>query len=111
VAGEKQMQEVDPKVTLTFEREGAETTQMTVDGYVLVAWNVDAEGLKHPVINTSEPVQQAGNDLVHAVGALSLAMEKHPVDGVQVMGKLVKAAMSKGMGMLEAATRGEVPEG
>lgn len=105
------MQEVDQRVTLSFEREGAETTQMTVDGYVLIAWNVDDEGLKYPVVSTSEPVEDAGNDIVHAAGALALAMSKHPAEGVQVMGKLIRASMSKGMGMLEAAASGELAEG
>lgn len=99
------------KVKITFEVDGQEPQMMEVDGYVMVAWNVDGEGKKLPVLNTSTPVNEAGNDLVHTVGAIALAMTRHPVDGVRVMGELVKAAMSKGMGMLEAATKGEIPEG
>ena len=104
------MQPIDQRVTLSFARPGSEDTQMTVDGYVLVAWNVDEKGLKFPVINTSEPAEEAGDDMVHAMGALALGMEKHSNPGVQVMGKLVKAAMANGMGMIEAAAKGEIPE-
>lgn len=98
------------KVKLTFERDGEES-QMGIDGYVLVAWNVDHEGKKLPVVNTSEPTAEAGSDLVHAVGALALAMSRHPVESVQLMGRLVKSTLTQGMGMLEAASQGEFPEG
>jgi len=98
------------KVTLTFEMAGQEPQMMEVDGYVMVAWNVDPDGKKLPVLNTSSPIHEAGEDLSHTVGAIALAMTRHPVDGVKVMGELVKAAMSKGMGMLEAASKGEIPD-
>lgn len=98
------------QVKLTFARDGEES-EMEVDGYVLVAWNVDHEGKKFPVVNTSEPTAEAGSDIVHAVGALALVMKRHPVESVRLMGELVQATLSKGMGMLEAASKGEIPEG
>ena len=97
------------KVTLTFERDGEEQ-QMAVDGYVLVAWNVDHEGKKLPVVNTSEPTAVAGSDLVHAAGALALAMERHPVPAVALVGRLMKATMERGLEAMEAASQGEIAD-
>jgi hypothetical protein len=99
------------KTKITIHRPEKEPGELECDGFVAITWNVDEGGKKLPVLVTSTPFEEDGTDVVQATGALALLMSRHPAPGVQVMGKLVKAAMENGFGMIEAAAKDEIPEG
>jgi hypothetical protein len=98
------------KNKLTIDRPDAGGGSMECDGFVLLAWNVGEDGMKIPVLHTSSPFEDDGSDVVHTVGALALLMEKHDSVGVKMMGRNVRAIMTKGFEMLESAASSEVPE-
>ena len=96
-------------IKISFER-GGHTQELSCDGYVLVAWNLKEDGTKvfPPLINASTPPDVSGTDMVYAVGSLALAMEGSEDKSVQLVGKLMRTSLEKGLTLLEAATESGV---
>jgi len=99
------------KTKVTLERPDGSESEMDCDGVVMVAWNLNPDGTKAPVLVTSPtPFDEDGSDVVGAVGALAILMTRHTAPGIQVMGELVKAAMAKGLAELKAAVGSDIPD-
>lgn len=97
---------------ITIERNGR-VSELECDEYVLLTWNMELDGSKvfPPLLSASAPPEALGTEMVYTVGVLANAMMQNPNETVQVVGSLMKATLEKGLGMLEAASQGEIPEG